>query len=65
MENPLSADTAMCSLDPQVKNLADARREDPSLKPCFDDAKNPESCFSVDEKNKMLFKCWEHLNFKY
>ena len=65
LENPVSTDTAMCLLDPHIKELVEAQRNDPSLKHCFEDAERTGSCFVIDEKTQVLFRCWERLKFKY
>ena len=65
LEHPVSKDTAMCLLDPHVKELVEAQRNDVSLKHCFEDAVKSESCFIVDESAQVLFRRWERLKFKY
>ena len=65
LEHPVSKDTALCLLDPHVKEPVEAQRNDVSLKRCFEDAGKSESCFMVDESTQVLFRQWERLKFKY
>ena len=65
LEYPVSKDTAMCLLDPHVKELVEAQRNDFNLKHCFEDAAKNESCFRVDESTQVLFRRWQRLKFKY